>query len=97
MAFTAFVLTKELVKVAPQGNHLPFNAGGSEYRDGCGGWTCTTTGRFMRPVHRYLCYATEVAPREVLAPSSLPLQGSACAISAIEANWYARPELNWHA
>lgn len=39
----------------------------------------------MRPVHRYLCYATEMAPREVLAPSSLPLQGSACAISAIEA------------
>ena len=39
----------------------------------------------MRPVHRCLCYATEMAPREVLAPSSLPLQGSACAISAIEA------------
>ena len=57
---------------------------GDDY-NGCGGWTCTTTGRFMRPVHRYLCYATEMAPREVLAPSSLPLQGSACAISAIEA------------
>jgi hypothetical protein len=27
--------------------------------DGCGGWTCTTTDRFMRPGHRYLCYATE--------------------------------------
>ena len=33
---------------------------GADYNPiGCGGWTCTTTGRFMRPVHRYLCYATE--------------------------------------
>ena len=33
---------------------------GADYKQiGCGGWTCTTTGRFMRPVHRYLCYATE--------------------------------------
>src|SRR6266513_1988582 len=41
----------------------------------------------MRPVHHYLCYATEdkMVPREVLASSSLPLQGSACAVSAIEA------------
>ena len=39
----------------------------------------------------------KMAPREVLATSSLPLQGSACAVSAIGANWYARPELNWHA
>jgi hypothetical protein len=35
------------------------HAGADYSQIGCGGWTCTTTDRFMRPVHRYLCYATE--------------------------------------
>jgi hypothetical protein len=54
---------------------------------GCGGWTCTTADRSMR-LRTAICATPqkEMVPREVLAPSSLPLQGSACAVSAIEAN-----------
>jgi hypothetical protein len=30
MASTAFMLTKELIEIGPQRDHLPFNGGGNE-------------------------------------------------------------------
>lgn len=46
--------------------------------DGSGGETCTHLYRLMRPARNYLRLPRyKMVPREVLAPSSLPLQGSA--------------------
>ena len=51
---------------------------------GCGSAKCTRrSGR--EPDENRSSIPQNLVPREVLAPSSLPFQGSACAVSAIEA------------